>query len=255
MKSIPSLREVEAVYREAITKPDARSRQVNIGASEVGACAFCCGYTLARKFYELPKRSGFGYAAWVGTGIHYWLEKKLVLPTDTLREYKVRVGHLDGYGDVFGTADIVFPSWRRVNDYKCPGEFALKKLLLAKSKDPENWTPSSQYRYQQQLLAHGLRAEGIDIDMCTIFFFPRHTNSYRSVLTFEEPYNEDMVTLAMNRLEAILEDVLEGRLDDIESDAECYACNREGRPDVTGYQELEKTQEQDEELTQTGATK
>lgn len=32
---IPTLREVEAIYRDAITAPDKRSKQVNIGASEV----------------------------------------------------------------------------------------------------------------------------------------------------------------------------------------------------------------------------
>lgn len=232
---IPSLLEYESMMRDAITAPDARSQQVRIGASEVGGCGFCVGYTLARKFFDLPKRQGFGYAAWIGTGMHYWLEKKLALPVESLREHKVTVGELEGYGTVKGTADLVLPSWRRLVDYKFPGEYSTKKLLLAKSLDPDGpWAPTN-YRFQQQLLAHGLRAEGIEIDVCTIHFFPRHTNSYGSVLAFEEPYSEHMVTAAMDRLAAILEDVLDGRLDEIESDDSCYLCEREGRPYIKGY--------------------
>lgn len=238
--SIPDLEEFVGHVKRGIAKPSDRDRQVKIGPSEIGMdCYFCCGYTVARRFFDLPARNdSFGYAAWLGTCAHEWLENHLTLPVDTLREHKVEVFDIEGYGTIRGHTDLVVPEWRCTADWKFPGEYSYEKLRLAKAKDPENWRPSNQYRYQQQLYAFALNQAGIQIDVCRILFFPRHKNSLDLVIGFEEPYTPSMAYLAKARLEAIIEDVLEGRLGDLPSDPDCFECSSfqgSGRPDVTGY--------------------
>lgn len=236
---IPDLDEVWGHIKSSLTKRSERDKQVKLGPSEIGGCMFCVGYTVARKWFDLPERNdSFGYAAWIGTMCHEWLENHLELPTLTLREHKVEVFDIEGYGTITGHTDLVTPEWRRIFDYKFPGEYSYEKLRLAKAKNPDGWMPSNQYRYQQQLYAHGLNQAGIEIERCTILFFPRHLNNIDSVLAFEEQYTPEMVYLAKARLEAIIEDVLEGRLGDLPSDESCFECSSfqgSGRPDVSGY--------------------
>ena len=238
--SIPDLEEVMAHIKGSITKPSARDKQVKLGPSEIGGCYFCVGYTVARRFFDLPPRreDSFGYAAWIGTMCHEWLERHLVLPAETLREHRVQVFDVANYGTISGHTDLVVPEWKRIFDWKFVGEYSYEKLRLARAKDPEGWRPSNQYRYQQQLYAHGLNQAGIEVEACTIVFFPRHLNNLDAVIAFEEPYTEEMAYLAKARLEAIIEDVLEGRLGDLPSDPDCFECSSfqgSGRPDVTGY--------------------
>jgi hypothetical protein len=240
IEAVADLDEVWGHFKASIAKPKARDLQVKVGPSLIGTdCYFCLGYEAARKYFALPARSAsFGYAAWLGTMAHEWLENHLELPTQTLREHRVEVFDVAGYGTIKGSCDLVTPEWRRIFDYKFPGEYSYEKLRLAKAKDPEHWRPSNQYRYQQQLYAHGLNEAGVPIEVCTILFFPRHLNDLDSVIRFEEPYSPEMVYLAKARLEAIIEDVLEGRLGDLPSAPDCFECDSwrgSGRPDVTGY--------------------
>lgn len=236
---IPDLDEFMATLKGSIAKPSERGLQVMAGPSEIGGCLYCVGYTVARRFFDLPARNeSFGYAAWLGTMAHYWLEKNLVLPVETLREHRVQVFDIEGYGLVKGHVDLVIPEWRRTIDWKFPGEYSYDKLRMAKAKDPEGWRPSNQYRYQQQMYAYALNQAGTPIERCTIVFFPRHLNSLDSVLAFEEPYTPEMAYLAKARLEAVIEDVLEGRLGDLPPDPDCFECSSfhgSGVPDTTGY--------------------
>ncbi|MGN6657179.1 MAG: hypothetical protein ACTHJ9_17800 [Rhodanobacter sp.] len=239
-----SAEELLDMVKASITKPKARDLQVKVGPSIIGhSCFFCVGYEVARKYFDLPARgASFGYAAWLGTMAHEWLEHHLDLPTPTLREHRVKVFDIEGYGTITGSVDLVLPELKMISDFKFPGEYSYDKLRMARAKNPECWLPSNQYRYQQQLYAFALNQAGIEIDVCTILFFPRHLNNIDSVLAFEEPYTPEMAYLAKARLEAIIEDVLEGRLGDLPSDPDCFECSSfqgSGRPDVTGYLDLQ----------------
>ena len=221
----------------AISRPTERDRQVRLGPSELGSCAFCVGYTMARKFYDLPERdgSGFGYAAWLGTAIHHWMETQLELPIDTLRERKVETVEVVGYGLIKGTTDMIVPELGLVADWKFPGKFSYDKYALL---DRMGKTLPSGYRYQAQAYAYGARKQGLPVERCLVFLFPRHTNSLSDTLVFEEPYNEQMVELVRQRAEAILEDVHDGNLWAIASEPDCFNCDRHGRPaEINDYRE------------------
>ena len=227
----------------AISKPSERDRQVRLGPSELGSCAFCVGYTMARKFYDLPERDGdgFGYAAWLGTAIHHWMETQLELPIGTLRERKVETVEVAGYGVIKGTTDLIVPELGLVCDWKFPGKYSYDQYALL---DRMGKHLPNNYRYQAQLYAYGARKQGLPVERCLVFLFPRHTNSLRDTLVFEEQYNEQMVEMVQKRAEAILEDVHDGNLWAIESDEGCYSCERHGRPaEINDYRQLVKEEQ------------
>jgi hypothetical protein len=211
---------------------------------------------MASKLCEMPSRDdGFGYAAWIGTMAHYWLEQNLVLehpvtgePLDTLREHKVSVFDIPDYGTIKGHLDIYTPAFRETGDYKFPGKYSLEKLQTALAKrrralnagdleEAAKYGPSLQYRYQQQLYAHGLTQLGYEVERCRIIFLPRHTNDIRDVIHWVEPYQPEMVEKALARTILIWEYVQAGQLGELPSDDDCYTCDRVGRGDLTNYNE------------------
>ena len=230
---------------EQFSQQSERDKQIKVGPSSLGGCPFCLGYDMARKFYDLPLRagSGFGYAAKLGTMLHHWMENFMPMPEGTLREVKVETVEVKGYGLITGTTDLIIPhpDWRAVGDWKWPGKWAYDKYALLKrlGKPLPN-----DYRYQIQLYAYGARKQGLPVERCLVFLFPRHTNSLRDTLVFEEQYNEQMVEMVQKRAEAILEDVHDGNLWAIESDDGCYSCERHGRPaEINDYRQLVKEEQ------------
>lgn len=232
--------QVTAAFTKGFTRRSERDKQVKLGPSEVGACTYCVGYTMAAKLCEMPKRDDdFGYAAWIGTMAHYWLEQNLVLehpltgvPLNTLREHKVRVFDIPDYGTINGHLDIYIPEFKRTGDYKFPGKWSYEKVQLAIRK---GIGPSLQYRYQQQQYAHGLVQQGHEVDVCRIIFLPRHSNNIQDVIHWEEPYQPEMVEKAQARTILIWEYVQAGQLAELPSDSDCYTCDRHGRGNLTNY--------------------
>lgn len=244
-----------AAFTEGFTRQSERDKQVKIGPSEIGGCAYCVGYTMAAKLVDMPGRGdGFGYAAWIGTMAHYWLEQNLELrhpatgePLETLREHKVHTINIPNYGNINGHLDIFTPAFGETGDYKFPGKWSYDKLTLALAKrrkfilqgnleEAAKWGPSNQYRYQQQLYAHGLIKQGFHVERCRIIFLPRHTNDIRDVIHWVEPYQPELVEKALARTEMIWEMVQAGQLDEIPSDDDdCYTCSTVGRGDLTDY--------------------
>lgn len=238
---------VTGIFTRGFSARSERDKQVKLGASEIGGCAYCVGHTMAQKLPDPPSKrdDDFGYAAWIGTMCHYWLQHNLVLTgldgseLETLREHKVTVGDISDYGTLKGHTDLYVKAFRRTIDYKFPGKWSYDKVKLAIKKGTmamaagkpltKEMMPSSQYRYQQQMYAHGLIAQGFEVETCRIIFLPRHSNNLQDVIHWEEPYNPAMVELAFNRAEQIWEMVKDGDLAELESDPDCYTCDTAGR--------------------------
>lgn len=228
--------QVTAIFTAGFTRQSERDKQVKIGPSEIGGCEYCVGHTMSQKSeHPAPSRGdeGFGYAAWIGTMCHYWLEQNLVLthpvtgkPFDTLREHRVEVFDISDYGSISGSVDLYVEAFRRTQDYKFPGKYAYDMLKFNLRK---GLLPKTEYRYQQQLYAHGLIRLGFPVEMCRIIFLPRHSNNVNDVVHWEEPYNPAMVDLALKRAEMIWDLVKAGELDQLVSDEACYTCDTYGR--------------------------
>lgn len=240
---------ITGIFTRGFSQQSERDKQVKLGPSEIGGCAYCVGHTMAQKLPDPPRKRDadeFGYAAWIGTMCHFWLEQNLVLrgpdgsELETLREHKVTVGDISDYGTLKGHTDLYVKAFRRTFDYKFPGKYSYDKVKLAIKKgqmalaagkplDPRTMMPSLQYRYQQQMYAHGLITQGYEVEACRIIFLPRHSNNLQDVLHWEEPYNPAMVEAAFNRAEQIWEVVKDGDLAELESDPDCYTCDTYGR--------------------------
>lgn len=244
MSDFPSLEQIEGSFLKALTKDSERSLQTKLGPSEVAGCAYCVGYTMAAKLCEMPPRGdSFGYAAWLGTGLHYYLEHKLDLvygagyDIETRREEKLKdIFEIPGYGKISGSCDLFVPDWGRTFDYKFPGSYSYEKVKLAIAKGKaaiargeipqadKGETPSMQYRGQQQVYRKGWENLGFEVCSSVIIFLPRHSNSVNDVLFWEEPANDELFAGAVDRTALIWDYVQDGQLGEIPSDADCYTC-------------------------------
>jgi len=246
--------QVQSAYTKGFTRRSDRDKQTKLGPSEIGGCVYCVGYTMAAKLAEMPSRDdSFGYAAWIGTMAHYWLEQNLLLENpitggalDTLREHKVKVFDIPDYGTINGSCDIFTPEFCETGDYKFPGKWSYEKVQIAIRKyhmalakgdleEAAKQGPSKQYRFQQQLYAHGLVQQGHEVERCRIIFLPRHTNAVSDIIHWVEPYQPEMVEKALARTIIIWEYVQSGQLGELPSDDDCYTCDRNGRGDLTNY--------------------
>jgi hypothetical protein len=249
----PSIQQVQKQFLSAITKPRERDQQVKIGPSSVGGCPYCLGYDMAAKLCDMPNREAekFGYAAWLGTGLHYYLEHNLDLGVEVFRETKLKdIFEIPGYGSIGGSCDLMVPEWGRTFDFKFPGSWSYDKVQMAIAKgrmsekrgeplDPNIHMPSMQYRVQQQIYAQGWIQRGYNIEKCVLAFLPRHTNDIRDVILWEEDVNPALYEGAVARAISIWEYTESGQLEDIPSDDSCYTCGPRGpgRGDLTNYNE------------------
>jgi len=264
--TVPDLHTVKTQFLKSIAKPSERDKQIKVGPSSIGGCAYCLGYDMAAKLCDMPNREAekFGYAAWLGTGVHYWMEHNLDLAhgagyeIETFRETKLKdIFEIPGYGSIGGSCDLMVPDWYRTFDFKFPGKFSHEKVQMALAKGrmaasrgeeiiPYLHMPPMQYRVQQQVYRKGWEQLGYRIDKCVIAFLPRHTNDINDAIIWEEDANDALYEGAVARAISIWEYVQAGQLDDIPSETAnpknpdeitCYTCGPRGpgRGDLTNY--------------------
>ena len=167
-----------------------RSRQTQIGASEIG---HPCARRLAYKILGVePTNTDLdSWAAIVGTSVHYYLERAFRQDPDYLTEVKVV---LDPWTQ--GTADLVHIPSKTVIDHKVVGLTALK---AAKANGI-----SEQYRVQLNMYATGLRLAGVEIENISVMYWSR-SGAMRDAFAITEPYDEALVDKSLKRYDAIQE--------------------------------------------------
>lgn len=209
---------------DKLQEPDARGKQIKIGPSAIGGCPYCIGKTLGLRLPEIyPKLEHVpesNYAAWFGTGIHYYLEHNLGLGTP---ESKWGVYHLEGYGQISGSVDLVLDE--EVFDFKVVGKASFDKMKLSYRQLP-NRIPTIGYRAQQMLYAFALRQAGHDIKAVNLMIFPKHLWQWKDVTFYRELYNQQVADSALERLEKIWAEVQAGNLEELPEDSECFTCSR-----------------------------
>jgi len=86
-----------------LTRPSERDKQRKVGPSELGDL---CERCLAEKLLGVHQdEKTHPLAPMIGTAFHLYLENVIGLK-DYLKETKVTVGTIEGYGDIRGTADV-----------------------------------------------------------------------------------------------------------------------------------------------------
>lgn len=239
--SVNSVSELANKILLAAMQPDERGRQRLIGASQVGGCQYCLGLALMQEKKEdsLPKwiaASGEpnteGLAAWIGTAVHYYLEK-VIIPqvmeeegwdtTKIVPEEKVPIYDLKDYGLIQGNIDVHDDI--EIVDWKVVGDFSWNKMLMEAVEYPDR-IPRKQYRVQQMLYAYGLRLMGYHIEKVSLAVFKKMSNNWKDIEIYTEYYNQNVVDAALTNLEETYRLARQRRYDELQVDDDCYNCSR-----------------------------
>ena len=219
-----------------LTKPSERDKQHKVGPSELGDL---CERCLAEKLLGVhPDEKTHPLAPMIGTAFHLYLETVVGLK-DYLKETKVTVGTIEGYGDIRGTCDGFDITTGHVVDYKVLSKKKIKAFSSAtffdEDRNPEFFSDSmtegqlKKYYYQMMLYGLGMENEGYDVNHCSLVLFPRDC-TVESVMTASHElcfkYNREAALNVLERANQIFKWATKNRdnLGELDSHPGCYYC-------------------------------
>ena len=224
--------------REIMLTPTARDEQVTIGPSDLGDP---CDYHLGMKMAgEKPQRE-FSMFPWLGTAIHTLIEKLVSVKNLTLHpgmnemawelfgapsgartEVKIFICNIPGYGDVWGSIDVLLIGENCIVDWKSS---SLKKIKTYKlhGLDPSN---------QGQVIMYigGARKAGYNVEAGVLVYIPRDGGDPSQIYAVEVPWDEAEFNSIIERATVIQQWVAAGRWRELDRDPHCYSCNPGYRP-------------------------
>ena len=226
----------DEIIRE-LTKPSERDKQRKVGPSELGDL---CERCLAEKLLGVHEQEKtHPLAPMIGTAFHLYLENTIGLE-GYLKETKVTVGTIEGYGDIRGTADGFDVSTGHVIDYKVLSKKKIKAFSSAtffnEDREPEFYSDSmtegqlKKYYYQMMLYGLGMENAGYDVHHCSLVLFPRDC-TVESVMSASHElcfkYNREDALNVLERADQIFKWATENRanLEELDSHPGCYYCN------------------------------
>lgn len=219
-----------------LTKPSERDKQRKVGPSELGDL---CERCLAEKLLGVHKEEKtHPLAPMIGTAFHLYLENTIGLE-GYLKETKVTVGTIEGYGDIRGTADGFDTVTGHVVDYKVLSKKKIKAFSSATFFDedynPEFYSDSltegqlKKYYYQMQLYGLGMENAGYEVNHTSLILFPRDC-TVESVMSASHElcfkYNRDAALAVLERANQIFKWAINNwdRLEELDSHPGCYYC-------------------------------
>lgn len=208
-----------------------RDLQRRVGPSDLGdTCARC----LAEKLVGTHSRNEEPQmGSWIGTAGHAYLESL----TGGLKETKVVVGEVDGYGTIKGTADHYNPEHQHLIDYKFLGKSRLQQMRSAYHttsdsvvfKETGAGPTLKKYYVQLSLYAKGLVDAGHPVKKMSLMIAARDEPLAPVAQAFHEiefAYDPSVAQAALDRAGRIYKwATTEGNdIAEIESDPNCYYC-------------------------------
>lgn len=223
------------IIRE-LTKPSERDRQRKVGPSELGDL---CERCLAEKLLGVHvEEKTYPLAPMIGTAFHLYLENTIGLE-GYLKETRVTVGEIEGYGDISGTADGFDTATGHVVDYKVLSKKKIKAFSSAtffdEDRNPEFYSDSmtegqiKKYYYQMMLYGLGMENAGYEVNHASLILFPRDC-TIESVMTASHElcfkYNRGAALNVLERANQIFKWSTENRdnLEELDSHPGCYYC-------------------------------
>jgi hypothetical protein len=175
-----------------------RSKQIQIGISEVGMdCRKCVARKLA-KVYRKPDGSWYPF---IGTAVHDALEKGFDerWPDEYHLENRL---HVHTYKDLQlgGSCDMAAliqdGKGVIVNDWKVVGKQGVTDAAKGKIKD--------QYRVQAQLYGYGWAQQGYNVTHVALSFLPREDKLQNAVVVLMR-YDQDVALAALAEVESMID--------------------------------------------------
>lgn len=163
-----------------------RSKQTQVGPSEIGGCRRKVWYRLNDQPETNDNQSKL--AAIMGTAIHAAIEEAICHLDPEGKEYLVETPV--AYGDMKAHIDLFVPSTGAVIDWKTS---KIKNL---------GYFPSSQQRWQVQVYGYLLSKNGYEVKTVNLVAIARDGNE-KDVKVFTEAYNEAVALEALAWLDDI----------------------------------------------------
>lgn len=225
----------DRIIKELI-KPSERNRQRKVGPSELGDL---CERCLAEKLLGVhQEEKNYPLAPMIGTAFHLYLENTIGLK-DYLKETRVTVGEIKGYGDISGTADGFDTATGHVVDYKVLSKKKIKAFSSAtffdEDRNPEFYSDSlteaqlKKYYYQMQLYGLGMENAGYEVNHTSLILFPRDCTVESIISASHElcfKYNRDAALAVLERANQIFKWAINNWniLEELDSHPGCYYC-------------------------------
>ena len=175
-----------------------RSKQIQIGISEVGMdCRKCVARKLA-KVYRKPEGSWYPF---IGTAVHDALERGFAerWPEEYMLENRL---HVHTYKDLElgGSCDMAALTESDtgviVNDWKVVGKQGVTDAAKGKIKN--------QYRIQAQLYGYGWEQKGFNVSHVALSFLPREDKLENAVVVLMR-YDKSVALTALAQLESMID--------------------------------------------------
>lgn len=223
------------IIRE-LTKPSERDKQRKVGPSELGdMCERCLSEKLLGVHQE---EKTYPLAPMIGTAFHLYLENTIGLE-GYLKETRVTVGEIEGYGAIRGTADGFDTATGHVVDYKVLSKKKIKAFssatFLDEDRNPEFYSDSltegqlKKYYYQMMLYGLGMENAGYEVNHTSLILFPRDC-TVESVMSASHElcfkYNREAALNVLERANQIFKWSTNNRdnLEELDSHPGCYYC-------------------------------
>lgn len=210
--------------KKLISAPKARDKQIKIGPSGIGdPCEVCVANTLALMLPGRKKRpEPIKLGSWVGTAGHDFLQRLIDAQEwdGWASELKLVCGEIPGYGTVTGHTDGYDKGSATVVDYKFVGTNTFKKL---KRKGMGH-----RYGTQRNVYGRGIELLDLPIERVMNFVIPVGMGlaTVNDILVDVDYYRPEVAEAAFTRAGVIWDDwVKPGRMDELESDPDCFECS------------------------------
>ncbi len=225
--------EIKQMTVDLFLQQSERDKQYKVGASNISnPCTKHLAQDLLTQAGPEEKQK-YWMGAKIGTAIHSFLESAIDSSSDDLLsnaivEKKIKLGSLDGYGDIHSKPDLVLPSSRHLIDWKTSTRAKVKKLQNLTDglkDDPASAFTLKKYIGQTQLYAWGMTQAGIPIEKATLVFINRDGTYENDIWTYTLDYNEDIALALWKRLANLWDELQNGAHPDSYLPTEhCYKC-------------------------------
>lgn len=221
--------------RDEMKRPTKRDLQVKVGASNLGnPCTRC----LADDLLATESSGGAGpywLASWLGTGAHERFEKSMP-GRGWLKERRLSLFEIDGYGEVESTTDLYLEELEAVVDYKTTTRAKLRqyKRVLDNGDESESLLPArytlERYLNQTDLYGLGCENQGLTVKHSGMFFLCRDGTGDNDIWWHTREYDRERALTVKDRADRLWAYLREGGSpEDLTQYPGCWYClNKRG---------------------------